>query len=69
MTRYPSSAPRKLVQGRLNSSGNFIADGIEVEFHENGRLKRFLDIDQGKVKGLEMLWDAAGKQLSRQVHQ
>ncbi|MDT8422019.1 MAG: tetratricopeptide repeat protein [Desulfuromonadales bacterium] len=69
MTRYPSSAPRKLVQGRLNSSGNFIPDGIEVEFHENGRLKRYIDIEQGKVKGLEMIWDAAGKQLSRQVHQ
>jgi tetratricopeptide (TPR) repeat protein len=68
MTRYPSSAPHKLLQGRSDSNGNFVPDGIEVEFHENGRLKRFLDIDQGKAKGLEITWDTDGKELSRQVH-
>ncbi len=67
MSRYPSAAPHKLVQGRLDSRGQFLPDGIEVEFHENGRLKRFLDIEQGKPKGLEATWDAKGKQLSRQV--
>lgn len=68
LSRYSSSAPQKLVQGRLDSSGNFVPDGIEVEFYENGRLKRFLDIDRGRQKGLELTWDADGKQLSRQVH-
>jgi hypothetical protein len=68
LERYPSSAPRRLSQGRLNASGQFIPDGIEAEFHENGRLKRFIDIDQGKAQGLEITWGADGKQLSRQVH-
>jgi tetratricopeptide (TPR) repeat protein len=68
MTRYPTSAPQKLVMGRLDSSGQFVPDGIDVEFHANGRLKRFLDIDRGKAKGLEVTWDAEGKELSRQVH-
>lgn len=68
MTRYPSSAPHKLLQGRSDPNGNFLPDGIEVEFHENGRLKRFLDIDQGKAKGLEITWNTDSKQLSRQVH-
>jgi tetratricopeptide (TPR) repeat protein len=68
LDRYPSGAPRRLVQGRINAGGELIPDGIEVEFHENGRLKRFIDIDQGKVIGREKTWDASGKQLSRQVH-
>jgi len=68
MTRYPSAAPHKLVQGRIESGGQFLPDGIEVEFYENGRLKRFLDIEQGKVVGVEMTWDENGKLFSRQVH-
>jgi len=56
-----------LVQGRLDTSGQFVADGIEVEFHQNGRIKRFLDIELGTVKGLEITWDDKGTQLSRQV--
>lgn len=68
MSRYPSSAPHKMLQGRSDSNGDFVPDGIEVEFHENGRIKRFLDIDQGKAKGLEITWDTDGKELSRQVH-
>ncbi len=69
LDHYPSMAPLKLVQGRLNSSGIFIPDGIEADFHENGRLKRFLDIDQGKANGLEMTWDTDGRLLSRQAYQ
>jgi len=65
-SRYPSGAPHKLVQGRLDSGGQFMPDGIEVEFHENGRLKRFLDIERGKPKGLVATWDFKGKPLSRQ---
>jgi len=65
MDYYPSSAPRMLAQGRLNPGGLFIPDGIEVVFHENGRLKRFRDIEQGQPNGLEITWDADGKLLSR----
>ncbi len=65
---YPSLAPRKLVQLRRDSSGRTVPDGIEVEFHENGRLKRFLDIDQGVPNGLEIIWDADGRMLSRVVY-
>jgi tetratricopeptide (TPR) repeat protein len=65
MTRYPSSAPLKLVQGRLDASGSFIPDGIEVEFHENGRLKRFGDIENGTPCGVDMFWDLSGKLLAR----
>jgi tetratricopeptide (TPR) repeat protein len=68
LTRYPSTAPQTLTQGRMNASGEFIADGIQVEFYENGRLKRFLDIAHGKVKGLEVTWGPDGRQLTRQVH-
>lgn len=67
MTRYPSAAPHRLVQGRADSNGQFVADGIEVEFYENGRLKHFLDVESGRPKGLDITWDANGKQLSRQV--
>jgi tetratricopeptide (TPR) repeat protein len=67
LSRYPSGAPHKLVQGRLDSNGRFLPDGVEVEFYENGRLKRFLDIERGKPKGLIATWDDKGKQLSRQV--
>ena len=38
---YPSVAPRKLVQVRHDASGRTVADGIEVEFYENGRIKHF----------------------------
>jgi len=67
MTRYPSSAPHKLVQGRVNAGGSFVADGIEVEFYENGRLKRFVDIESGQATGLELTWDASGNKLTRQI--
>jgi tetratricopeptide (TPR) repeat protein len=65
---YASSAPRKLVQVRRDTSGNRVRDGIEVEFHENGRLKRFLDIKQGKPNGLEITWNKDGRPLSRVVY-
>lgn len=69
LDRYPSTAPRRLVQGRLDPNGNFIPDGIEAEFYENGRLKRFIDIDHGQTKGLELTWNKNGKLLSRKIHQ
>jgi tetratricopeptide (TPR) repeat protein len=67
MTRYPSTAPQTLVQGRVDADGQFVPDGIAVEFHENGRLKRFRDIVYGKTRGLDVTWDADGKELSREV--
>ncbi len=63
LTSYPSAAPHKLVQGRLYDSGEFILDGIAVEFHENGRLKKFTDFDQGEILGQVKNWDETGKPL------
>ena len=60
---YPSKAPHQLVQVRHGDSGKRIHDGIEVEFHENGRLKRFLDISMGQSKGAEVTWDMDGRRL------
>jgi len=65
---YPSIAPRKLVQVRRDSSGRLFPDGIEVEFYENGRIKRFLDIELGVPNGLEIMWDADGRVISRVVY-
>jgi len=65
---YPSQAPRKLVQMRRDPKGYPVPHGIEVDFHENGRLKRFMDIEQGKRNGLEIIWDTAGRQLSRVLY-
>ncbi|MFC1845242.1 hypothetical protein ACFLZ5_10725, partial [Thermodesulfobacteriota bacterium] len=65
---YPSRAPRMLVQMRRDSAGRSIPHGIQVEFHENGRLKRFLDIEWGKLNGLEIIWDRDGRLLSRVVY-
>jgi len=65
---YPSLAPRKLVQMRRDPRGYPVPHGIEVEFHENGRLKRFMDIEQGKRNGLDIIWDTDGRLLSRVVY-
>jgi tetratricopeptide (TPR) repeat protein len=69
MDVYPSLGPRKLVLMGRNSGGRTIPEGIEVEFHENGRIKRFLDIDQGVPNGLEIIWDKDGRVLSRVEYQ
>ena len=65
---YPSTAPRRLVQGRRNASGQFILDGIEVAFYENGRLKRFTDYEKGVRHGAEISWDSDGGLLSQLVY-
>jgi tetratricopeptide (TPR) repeat protein len=62
---YPSFAPRKLAQVIRGPNGRHVFHGILVEFHENGRLKRFQDLDHGKPNGLEMIWDADGRLVSR----
>ncbi|MGK2907700.1 MAG: tetratricopeptide repeat protein [Desulfuromonadales bacterium] len=64
LERYPSGAPRRLIQLRTNAGGALIPDGIEAEFHENGRLKRFVDIEQGQADGREKTWDSHGRLLS-----
>ena len=68
LDRYPSMAPHRLIQGRLNAGGEFVPDGIEAEFYENGRIKRFVDFDQGVAKGSEITWDQNGRQLSSRVN-
>jgi antitoxin component YwqK of YwqJK toxin-antitoxin module len=65
LVTYASSAPRKLVQIRHDESGGIFHDGIEVEFYENGRLKRFLDVERGKPHGLKIEWDPDGQIISR----
>ena len=60
---YASSAPKRLVQMRLDENGRQIVDGISVEFYENGRLKRFLDVKRGKPHGLDVTWDKNGLHL------
>jgi len=65
---YPSVAPHRLVQGRRNAGGQFIPDGIEVVFHENGRLKRFIDYEKGVRHGTEISWDRDGQVLTHLVY-
>jgi hypothetical protein len=62
---FPSQAPRKLVQVRRDANGRNIPDGIEVEWYENGRLRRFLDVDHGVPNGFEIAWNPDGRLLSR----
>lgn len=62
---YPSRAPRRLLQMHRTARGIPVPHGIDVEFYENGRLKHYKDFEQGKLDGLEMVWDADGKLLSR----
>jgi len=66
---YPSAAPRTLVQGRRNVSGQFIADGIEVVFHENGRLMGYTEYEGNVRHGDEFNWDRDGRLLSHRVYQ
>jgi len=68
LEHYPSAAPRMLVQGRRNASGQFIPDGIEVEFFDNGRLMRFTDYEEGVRHGVEITWDSDGVLLSQLVY-
>lgn len=67
-TYESSSAPHRAVQLRHNENNKQFRDGIEVEFYENGRLKRFLDIKHDKPDGLQITWDEEGQVLSRVIY-
>ncbi|MEJ2691065.1 MAG: hypothetical protein P8130_14215, partial [Deltaproteobacteria bacterium] len=62
---YPSRSPSKLEQVLLDPNGRPVPDGIVVEWHENGRLKHFMDFDHGVPDGIELSWDSEGRVLSR----
>jgi tetratricopeptide (TPR) repeat protein len=64
---YPGGSPRKLVQLGSDARGRNVPDGIEVEFYENGRVKRLVDLDHGAKVGVEMTWDEDGRVVSRIV--
>ena len=64
---YPSLAPRRVSQVRYGSAGRgVVADGIEVEWYENGRLKYFQDIEMGRPQGKGFFWDADGSLISKE---
>lgn len=65
---YPSVAPRKLLQVRSSATGRPVPDGIEVEFYENGRVKRFQDFQKGLADGLEIEWNKDGRLVSRGIY-
>jgi tetratricopeptide (TPR) repeat protein len=60
----PTGAPRKLVPLRQLADGRNVPDGIVVEYHRNGWIKRLVDFDKGVQNGLEMAWDENGRLLS-----
>jgi len=68
LSLYPSQAPLSLMQVRYGAEGRPVTDGIKAEFYENGRLKYFADISQGKLNGLELTWDSDGQLLSRRAY-
>ena len=65
LKRYPSGAPRQIVQVRPDTTGRYIPDGILTEWYEDGELERFLDYANGVPHGAEVTWDPSGRVLSR----
>ncbi len=65
MDAYSPGVPKQLVQVRNGANGNRVRDGIEVEFYENGRLKRFLDISKGQPLREDITWDMDGSRLEQ----
>jgi len=62
-----TKAPRMLSQVRPGPDGHPVIEGIKVEFCENGRLKYFADVKQGRLDGTEMTWDSDGRLLSQKI--
>lgn len=60
LEKYPSGAPKKLVQVVPAPSGSYIPHGIWTEWHDNGELKRFIDYENGSPMGKETVWDRKG---------
>ncbi|MDX2480842.1 MAG: tetratricopeptide repeat protein [Desulfuromusa sp.] len=67
VTIYPDGGPRKLVQFVDDGHGRSVADGITVDFHDNGRAKHLVDFNQGVKNGIEITWDKNGQVMSRIV--
>ncbi len=65
LKRYPSGAPRQIVQVRPDTTGRYIPDGILTEWYEDGELERFLDYANGVPHGAEVTWDPSGRVISR----
>ena len=59
---YSSGGPHRLTQLRKNVTGEFISDGVEVEFHRNGRIKNFKVMAKGKIIE-EATWNFEGENL------
>jgi len=65
LKRYPSGAPRQIVQVRSDATGRTIPHGISVEWYEGGELERVLDYADGVPHGAEVSWDPSGRIVSR----
>jgi tetratricopeptide (TPR) repeat protein len=65
LTRYPSGAPRQIVQVRADATGRYIPHGISTDWYESGELERVRDYADGVPDGAEVTWDRSGRVLSR----
>ncbi len=65
LKRYPSGAPRQIVQVRPDATGRYIPHGISTDWYEGGELERFLDYADGVPHGAEVTWDPSGRVVSR----
>jgi tetratricopeptide (TPR) repeat protein len=65
LKRYPSGAPRQIVQVEPDATGHHVPEGILTEWHENGELERFLDYAGGVPHGVEVRWDRSGEVVLR----
>jgi tetratricopeptide (TPR) repeat protein len=65
LKRYPSGAPRQIVQVRPDATGRYIPDGISTDWYEGGELERFIDYAGGVPHGAEVTWAPSGRVVSR----
>jgi tetratricopeptide (TPR) repeat protein len=65
LERYPSGAPRQVVQVRPDATGRYVAHGISTGWYESGELERFLDYADGVPHGTELTWAPSGRVTSR----
>jgi tetratricopeptide (TPR) repeat protein len=68
LKRYPSGAPRQIVQVRSDATGRYVPDGISTEWYEGGELERFRDYADGVPHGAEVTWDPSGRVISRAAY-